>query len=100
MRANYHDEPKTTQPDVERNPVSIEMLHFAKSLADLATTIADRTHIKLSPVMVSATPTCDGGCTTEKEREWPPLFADLRGQFLVISTALSAIDDALDRTEL
>ena len=96
MNANYADAPKLAQP--AREPMVIEVVAFARSLAERAGQLAERTYGKLAPVMVSAPP-CDAGCP-EKEREWPPLFAELRGQFFSISNALNGIEDALSRTEL
>ena len=78
-------------------PVSAEVAQFAERLATRAG-FAERTNGKPILVMTSETPrSCE--VLSKDGQEVPPLFADLRGNFVAIAGALDSIEYALPRTE-
>lgn len=87
----------TAQPET-RTPVAIDVVRFAELLANRAQSLAERTNVKLHPVMTADYPR---PCAENlKEQEYPPLFAELRNNFQAIAGALDTIEHALSRTEL
>ena len=83
----------------KRDPVSVEVAGFAERLANRAQDLAERVNGKLHSVMTSEMPRpCEG--IGKDGQEYPPLFADLRGNFNAIAGALDTIEYALSRTEL
>lgn len=91
--------------DVERPsrmPVAEEVMQLAHNLANRAEALADMLNEKLRPVMTSEVPRPSNVlCKDSNEsQEYPPLFADLRDKFWAISSALDAIEFAMERTEL
>jgi hypothetical protein len=95
MQPKYANEASCTA----RQPVSAEVAQFAERLATRARDLAERTNGKLHSVMTSETPrSCE--VLSKDGQEYPPLFADLRGNFVSIASALDSIEYALSRTEL
>jgi len=95
MQPKYANEASCTV----RQPVSAEVAQFAERLATRARDLAERTNGKLHSVMTSETPrSCE--VLSKDGQEYPPLFADLRGNFVAIAGALDSIEYALSRTEL
>lgn len=83
----------------DRQPVAAEVANFAERLARRAQELAERVNGKLHSVMTSECPRpCEG--IGKDSQEYPPLFADLRGNFQSIASALDSIEYALSRTEL
>lgn len=81
-----------------RQPISEEVVQFSEQLAHQAQQLAERVNNKLQSVMSVADPRpTEAQC---KEKEYPPLFCYLRGNFIVINDALESIEYALSRTEL
>lgn len=76
-----------------------EIVGMAVSLAEYASSMANRMADKLQPVMMSDSPhpDCKNG---EDYQEYPPLFADLRNNFQAIKDSLNYIERLLSRTEL
>ena len=84
---------------VARKPVASDIAEFAEKLANRANSIADRLQGKLQSVMISDRPS-EGCCNEIQDREYPPLFSDLRNNFNSISRSLDSIEYAIQRTEL
>ena len=96
MKENYAMDTKAGQP---REPVSAEVVCFANRLVNQAQQLAGLVNEKLRPVMTSDRPRpCEE--TVKDGMEYPPLFADLRGNFQAIAVALDSIEYAMSRTEL
>lgn len=82
----------------KREPISHEIMNFVERLANQAEKTAGRASEKLAPICVQPCPTTNGG---EKiSREYPPLFSDMRDRLITIETALTRLNDVLDRAEV
>ena len=83
----------------QRQPVSAEVAEYAERLSNRAYQLAERVNGKLHSVMTSEQPRpCE--LKSNDPVEYPPLFADMRGNLNGISNALDSIEYALSRTEL
>ena len=96
MHTNYAGQ-DAAQP--VRPPVSTEVAQFAEGLANQAQALAERVNNKLHSVMTSDFPR-PYEVAGKTSTEYPPLFADLRGNLMRIDDALESIEYALSRTEL
>ncbi len=96
MHTNYAGQ-DAAQPG--RQPVSAEVAQLAEYLSSRAQALAERVNVKLHSVMTSD---CTRPCEVagKDSTEYPPLFADLRGNLRGIDSALDSIEYALSRTEL
>ena len=83
-----------------REPVAREVLLLAERLAAQAQTLAEMVNVKLCSVMHDAVPRADAPSAQMRADSWPPLFDNLRTSFRSIEDGLTAINDALARTEL
>lgn len=91
---------KAYQPvEVARQPVSADVLRTAENLANRAQRLSDQVGTKLQPVMAQDCPRPCGATATDG-KEYPPLFADLRNNFIAIESALDSIEASINRTEL
>lgn len=80
-------------------PVAREILVTITDLASRADSLLSRLRGKLEGVMLQPRP-CNTVCEATKEREYPPLFHEMRGQLYTISSSFEGIEEALSRTEL
>lgn len=80
--------------------VSAEVAMTAERLAKRAQGLAELLNVKLQSVMTSDTLNRGELGSIKEEREYPPLFNNLRGSFNAVSFALDSIESALNRTEL
>ncbi len=83
----------------KQQPASLAMVQQLERLATRAEQLAELVRGKLNSVMTSDCPQ-PSGCLNEKDREWPPLFAEMRSYSRRISGALEAIEYDLSRTDL
>lgn len=107
----YQTQPVTGRlmggPDVvaARKSVATEVVEHAAHLAKRAQASAERANQVLQPVMITDGlvdgPVPEGAISSaQKEREYPPMFAELRANLLTIENAINSINYALSRTEL
>lgn len=87
-----------------RRSVAEEVMESASYLSSRAEGLVDRLTSLLGPVTTQPVPrpVVPGisKAIGASDREYPPLFSDLRHHFERIETSLDAITDVLDRTEL
>jgi len=96
--SNAHNAPRDCS--IERTTVADELVELSRGIVSRADEVSGRSHNKLSPVMTPPYPK-ENACQPEAaDREWPPLFAELRSNLFSILVSLRSIDEALDRTEL
>ena len=81
-----------------KEPISSEVMHALDGLAVAAENLACRTADKLHPICRTACPSeVNKG---EIEREYPPLFNDMRIRLETIENSIAIMNDLLDRAEV
>jgi len=83
-----------------RPTVADEIGRFADELAERIARLADRIEGKLSPITTSSCPSPPLCENAKDNREYPPLFNELRIRFTDIKCALNRIEDTINRVEL
>lgn len=85
----------------EHQSVANDVLDKITRLVDHSQRVVDHIEDKLLPVMRQpGPPTPDVLRDHEAEREYPPLFKELKDKIEIIDNSLSKIDYALSRAEL
>lgn len=85
---------------VARQPAAAEVVALAEHVSNRAHQLSERMDIKLRPVMSDLPSSLGDPVRGGDDREYPPLFADLRGQLQSINAALARIEYFIDCTEL
>ena len=81
-------------------PIAELITTFASRVAEQAGVLSERLSGKLAPVMTSDKPSVSGCMKADTQREYPPLFEELRTKLQAIENALYGIENCLSRTEL
>jgi hypothetical protein len=86
-------------PEIKEQTVATEVVRELTRLAEKCEKTSSWAEEKLTPVMKQPTPEPD--CNVKgAEREYPPLFDDMRRNMNVISRSLRNIEQCLGRAEL
>jgi len=81
-----------------RQPIANELLGRFAALADRAQALAQRTTIRLEPIMRQAA-LCTEECEATEE-QYPPILAEYRNKLYEIENAIARIEECLDRVEV
>jgi len=76
-----------------------EIIEYTSRLADISGKLATRVHDRLISVMLPIRPQPFDEALVQ-QREYPPLFDELRSRLRNIEDALNCIDSAISRAEL
>lgn len=80
-------------------PALNEIMDYLSNLAVKAQEVSSRLDAKLSPVCFPDSPSTEAGLN-DTQRNYPPIFNDMRGYFNTIDSSLNHINNILDRCEL
>ena len=83
-----------------KEPISHEVMDALDGLVKAAATLACRTTDKLHPICRTAIPSGDSKEEEDIEREYPPLFNDMRARLEDIEYSIAIMNDLLDRAEV
>jgi hypothetical protein len=84
---------------VKREPVASEVLIKLGGLADMAEKVSGRVGEQLHPVCLEDRPSPEKNCE-DPDREYPPLFNEMRDRMRTIEFALRRMNNILDRCEI
>ena len=85
----------------ERISVAEEVVNYASKIAEFSEFLQEKVIKKLNPIMKMSVPSVSAvEYNNEIEREYPPLFSDLRHNMRRIENCLEVIEDAMNRSEI
>lgn len=85
----------------KQQTVSVDIINYVSMLSEKSQIIVETLNNKLLPVMVKSIPIPEKGKEKEKEeREYPPLFSEIKNHLSIIEQSFNNIEDDLYRTEL
>jgi hypothetical protein len=83
----------------KREPAASEVLNNLGRLADMAEKVSGRVAEQLHPVLMEDRPSPEKDCGSP-DREYPPLFNEMRDRMITIEFALLRMNKILDRCEI